>query len=393
MYTTQQSMRWFGPSDAIRLDDLKAAGVSGVVTALHEIPGGEVWSIEAIQERQEYIASFGLRWNVVESLPVSEAIKQRRGDFERHIVNYKTSLENLAQCGIYTVTYNFMPVLDWVRTHHRFENSDGTLALAYDHIAFVFFDVHLLQRPGAKLSYTEDELQAARAYGERLSDEDQNELFKNALLGLPGSKGHFTAKQILELLADYAHIDEHQLRKNLICFLEEIIPVAKSCNVQMAIHPDDPPFSVLGLPRVVRNYDDLKQIFEAVPDQANGLCYCTGSLGADPETDLIQVLETFKERIHFLHLRNIKRYDAKLFQESAHLDGDHPMAVIMQGVLSIMQQRKISLPLRPDHGFLFRSEWNSESYPGYSYIGRLKALAELRGLELGLRYSKSDQLS
>ena len=261
MYTTQQSMRWFGPSDAIRLDDLKAAGVSGVVTALHEIPVGEVWSIKAIQERQEYIDSFGLRWNVVESLPVSEAIKQRRGDFERHIVNYKTSLENLAQCGIYTVTYNFMPVLDWVRTDHRFENSDGTLALAYDHIAFVFFDVHLLQRPGAKLSYTEDELQAARAYGERLSDEEQNELFKNALLGLPGSKGHFTAKQILELLADYAHIDEHQLRKNLICFLEEIIPVAKSCNVQMAIHPDDPPFSVLGLPRVVRNYDDLKQIF------------------------------------------------------------------------------------------------------------------------------------
>ncbi|MGO4911151.1 mannonate dehydratase [Leeuwenhoekiella sp. W20_SRS_FM14] len=386
-FRTQQTMRWFGPGDAIALRDIRQCGVTGIVTALHEIPVGEVWSIEVIQERQALLEKEGLEWTVVESLPVSEDIKKQNGNYKTHIANYKTSIANLAACGIYVITYNFMPILDWVRTHHNHVNQDLTQALLYDHTAFIFFDVYLLNRPGSELDYSEQQLKDALKYGTNLSEVEKKTLFKNVLLGLPGSKGHFTAEQILTLLENYKDIDDEKLRKHLIYFLQEVAPVAEKYSVKLAIHPDDPPFSVMGLPRVVCTQADLKQIFDAVPLTANGLCYCTGSLGAEPTNDLLQIIDDCADRIHFLHLRNIIRTDENIFQESAHLDGDNPIAAIMQKLVNLMQTRKVNLPLRPDHGFLHSLELGKEQYPGYSLIGRLKGLAELRGLEEGILHN------
>lgn len=386
-YKTQHTMRWFGPDDTISLKDIKQCGVTGIVTALHHIPVGEPWSIEAIKTRQNLIRNSDLEWTVVESLPVSEDIKQHKGAFKTHIANYITSLKNLAECGIYVVTYNFMPVLDWVRTHHNHVNEDGTVSLLYNHTAFIFFDVYLLERPDSASEYTKSQLEEAQQYGANLTEEEKTQLFKNALLGLPGSKGHFTAEEILKILDEYKDIDATKLRQNLIFFLKEIASVADEYKIKLAIHPDDPPFSVLGLPRVVSTQQDLELIFNAVPTSANGLCYCTGSLGAEPENDLLKIIDTCSDRIHFLHLRNIKRYDSNIFQESAHLDGDNPIEAIFEKLIKLMEKRKVNLPLRPDHGFLHSIESEEKQYPGYSLVGRLKGLAELRGLELGLLFN------
>ncbi|SHL73395.1 D-mannonate dehydratase [Flavobacterium flevense] len=382
----QHTMRWFGPTDAIALQDIRQCGVSGIVTALHQIPVGEIWTVEAIQERQKIIREAGMEWTVIESLPVHEEIKRACGNFKQYIENYKTSLKNIAQCGIKVITYNFMPILDWVRTNHNFENPDGTKALLYNHIAFVYFDIHLLKRPNAENEYTLEQKEQALNFGSTLSTEEKELLFKNVLLGLPGSKINFTAEQILSLLDNYKDIDDNKLRENLIYFLSEVAPVAEELGLKLAIHPDDPPFPVMGLPRVVCTADDIKKITEAVPVNANGLCYCTGSLGADPKNDLVQIIENFGDRIHFLHLRNVIRTDENIFRESEHLNGDNPMEAVMEKLILLMNKRKVSLPMRPDHGFLHSLEEGKEQYPGYSLIGRMKGLAELRGLEIGLKY-------
>lgn len=382
----QQTMRWFGPNDTIALKDIRQCGVSGIVTALHEIPVGEIWPIEKIKERQETIRDAGMEWTVIESLPVHEDIKKANGNYLEYIENYKISLQNIAACGIKVVTYNFMPILDWVRTHHAFENPDESKALMFNRVAFNYLDLYLLKRPNVEKDYSDEEKQIALAYGETLTEEEKKLLFNNVLLGLPGSKDNFTAEQILALLENYAHIDDNKLRENLIYFLSEVAPVAEKAGVKMAIHPDDPPFSVLGLPRVVRNEADLKKLFEAVPVNANGLCYCTGSLGADPKNNLTRVIDNHGDRIHFLHLRNVARDNADVFRESEHLNGDNPMEAIMEKLIALMQTRNISLPMRPDHGFLLSIEGGKEQYPGYSLVGRLKGLAELRGLEMGISY-------
>lgn len=379
-------MRWFGPNDTIALKDIRQCGVSGIVTALHEIPVGEIWPIEKIKERQETIRDAGMEWTVIESLPVHEDIKKANGNYLEYIENYKISLQNIAACGIKVVTYNFMPILDWVRTHHAFENPDGSKALMFNRVAFNYLDLYLLKRPNVEKDYSDEEKQIALAYGETLTEEEKKLLFNNVLLGLPGSKDNFTAEQILALLENYAHIDDNKLRENLIYFLSEVAPVAEKAGVKMAIHPDDPPFSVLGLPRVVRNEADLKKLFEAVPVNANGLCYCTGSLGADPKNNLTRVIDNHGDRIHFLHLRNVARDNDDVFRESEHLNGDNPMEAIMEKLIALMQTRNISLPMRPDHGFLLSIEGGKEQYPGYSLVGRLKGLAELRGLEMGISY-------
>ncbi|WP_369413833.1 mannonate dehydratase [Abyssalbus ytuae] len=386
MIKMHQTMRWFGPQDTVSLRDLRQCGIKGIVTALHQIPVGDVWTVENIKERQNIIREAGLEWTVIESLPVHEDIKRKAGNYQLYIDNYKTSLKNIAKCGIQVITYNFMPVLDWLRTHHNFENHDGTKALRYEEKAFIYFDVYLLKRPGANTEYSINQKKEALEYGKKLSDEQRNTLFKNILLGLPGSKIDFTPEQVLTLLDSYKNIDEEKLRENLIYFLSEITPLAEELNLKLAIHPDDPPFSVLGLPRVMSTQHDMEQIFKAVPRHANGLCYCTGSLGARPQNDLLKIIDDFGDRIHFLHLRNIVRENEGVFRESEHLNGDNPMEEIVKKIILLMNKRNISLPMRPDHGFLHSLEENENHYPGYSLIGRLKGLAELRGLELGLNH-------
>jgi mannonate dehydratase len=386
MIRIQQTMRWFGPNDAIALKDIRQCGVTGIVTALHGIPVGEIWPIEAIKARQEIIRNAGMEWTVIESLPVHEDIKKANGQYLQFIENYKISLKNVAECGIKVVTYNFMPILDWVRTDHAFENPDGSKALLYNQVAFNYFDLFLLKRPNVENDYSDEDKQIALAYGNTLSQTEKELLFKNVLLGLPGSKVNFTVEQILALLDNYKDIDNETLRKNLIYFLSEVAAIAEELGIKLAIHPDDPPFSVMGLPRIVSTESDLKMIFDAVPLNANGLCYCTGSLGAHPNNDLEKIIDDYGDRIHFLHIRNVIRDNEAIFRESEHLYGDNPIENIMEKLIVLMQKRKVSLPMRPDHGFLHSIEEGKEQYPGYSLVGRLKGLAELRGLEMGILY-------
>jgi len=382
----QQTMRWFGPQDSVSLLDIKQAGATGIVTALHQIAVGEIWTVDDIKERQQIIKNAGLEWTVVESLPVHEEIKRATGNYLQYIENYKISIKNLADCGIKIITYNFMPILDWVRTEHNFINEDGSKALLYNQEAFIYFDVFLLKRPNAENDYSEKEKENALQFGNKLSEEEKALLFKNVLLGLPGSKINFTAEQILSLLDNYANIDNEKLRENLIYFLSEVAPVAAAYDAKLAIHPDDPPFSVLGLPRIVSTEEDIKTILLAVPFNSNGLCYCTGSLGADPKNNLERIIDDCGDRIHFLHLRNTFRESETVFRESEHLNGDTKMGSIVEKILLLMNSRKISLPMRPDHGFLHEVDKDKETYPGYSLTGRLKGLAELRGLEMGIAY-------
>lgn len=382
----QQTMRWFGPNDKVSLIDIKQAGATGIVTALHQISVGDIWTIADIKERQEIIRNYGLEWTVVESLPVHEEIKRASGNYLQYIENYKISLRNLAECGIKIITYNFMPILDWVRTDHNFINEDGSKALLYNQDAFTYFDVYLLKRPNAENDYSEVQKQNALHFGNKLSEPEKTLLFKNVLLGLPGSTTSFTAEQILSLLNNYSDIDNEKLRENLIHFLSEVVPIAEEISSKLAIHPDDPPFSVLGLPRIVSTEADLKAIFSAVPSTVNGLCYCTGSLSADPKNDLEKIINDFGDRIHFLHLRNTIRESETIFRESEHLNGDVNMEAIVEKILLLMNKTKINLPMRPDHGFLHLVDETKETYPGYSLTGRLKGLAELRGLEMGIAY-------
>ena len=379
-------MRWYGPNDGVSLSSIRQAGVSGIVSALHQYAPGEVWPVDAIVDRQNRIRRAGMEWEVVESLPVSEEIKQQKGNYKQHIENYKASLRNLAQCGIRIITYNFMPVLDWVRTAIDFENPDGTRTLRFDRSAFAYFDCHVLKRPNAAADYDTETLERAAALELTLSSTEKQRIRRSVLQGLPGSDDQFTESQLLELLAQYDRIPPQKLRDHLIHFLSAVVPVAREGGQVMAVHPDDPPFPLLGLPRVVSSQEDLTAIFEAVPDVANGLCYCTGSLGAGIGNNLPEILDAFQDRIHFLHLRNVHHEASGIFRESEHLNGHVPMEEVVSRLLTLMQKRGQPIPMRPDHGFLMELEFDSKSYPGYSLIGRLKGLAELRGLETGLLF-------
>lgn len=385
MYSMNYTMRWYGPNDSISLEELRQCGINGIVTALHQVPVGQVWEVKDIRERIKTVEEARLEWKVVESLPVSEEIKRQSGDYKLHIENYKQSLRNLAECGLEVVAYNFMPILDWLRTDHNFETEDGSKVLRFDPVKFAYFDLFLLRREGAEKDYSAEEIEEAKNAGEQLTSEEKEELFRNILLGLPGSDENFTPELIKEQLEAYNYINDDQLRKNLVHFLSEVAPVAEEVGLQLAIHPDDPPFSVLGLPRVVSTASDVEYLLKNVDIPANGLCYCTGSLGANPENDLLQIFENSKNRIHFLHLRNVRRENSGVFYESEHLEGNVPMGQIVSRILQFMNEEQLNLYMRPDHGALLSAEGDKKYYAGYSYIGRLKGLAELRGLEKGLQ--------
>lgn len=381
-------MRWYGPNDTVSLADIRQAGCEGVVTALHQIPVGEVWPLEAITERKKLIEAAGMTWTVVESLPVSDDIKRRSGNFLVHIENYKTSLVNLGKAGIKVITYNFMPVLDWLRTDVSYTLPTGAKALYFERLAFVVFDIYLLKRPGARNDYDQSELEKADKYWLTLDDAEKERIFKNALLGLPGSDIPFTAELVLSELNKYAEIDIDLLRKHLSLFLEAVIPTAAENGLVMAIHPDDPPYPVLGLPRIVSTAEDLRFITSAVNHPANGLCFCTGSLGARPDNAIVEMLNLFADRIHFLHLRNTKRDENGNFYEANHLEGDTDMYAVIETLLEIQKRRNLSLPMRPDHGHQMLDDLKKTTYPGYSAIGRLKGLAELRGVEYAVAQIK-----
>ncbi|MFY0628045.1 MAG: mannonate dehydratase [Reichenbachiella sp.] len=383
----EKTMRWFGPNDPVSLQDIRQAGCTGVVTALHHISVGDIWPIAEIEKRKKEIESAGMSWTVIESLPVSEDIKKQSGDFLTHIENYKTSLSNVAKCGLKIVTYNFMPILDWMRTDPRHMRKDGSLTLRFEKIAFIVFDVFLLKRPSAKSDYSENDLRLAKLKFSSMTVEEKNILFENCLLGLPGSEEAFTPEGILCALKEYEGIDANKLKQHLLYFLQQIVPLAEDLKIKLAIHPDDPPYSILGLPRIVSTKEDLKFIIECYPSPSNGLCLCTGSLGVRQDNDISEIIQRFGKNIHFLHLRNTTRDSDGNFEEAEHLSGDTDMAFVIKIILELMQKRKVSLPVRPDHGFQMMIDIQKNTYPGYSAIGRMKGLSELRGLEMGLANS------
>jgi mannonate dehydratase len=399
----KQTWRWFGPADLATIDDVVQAGAEGVVTALHHVPNGVVWTAEEIAKRQALVrhrkdgSPSGIAWDVIESLPVSEDIKKQKNDWRGHVANYKTSLENVAAAGIEVICYNFMPVLDWTRTALRWQLPNGGSCMRFDINDFAAFDIHILERPGAVEDFSPAVVEEAARRFAGMDDETKRQLARNVTMGLPGSTESMTLDDVRAHLAEYGQISPHQLRQHFVDFLSEVVPVAEGLGLRLCCHPDDPPFSLLGLPRVMSTAADYQAILDAVPSPANGMTLCSGSLGARPDNDLPAIMDQFADKVHFIHLRNVKRDTADLagsFFEAEHLGGDTDMVALIAAILSEERRRKAAgrsdwqIPMRPDHGQDILDDLNRRSQPGYPTIGRLKGLAELRGIMTALEHSQ-----
>lgn len=384
------SWRWFGPKDPVPIQDVMQVGATDIVSALHHVPNGVTWSIDEIKKRQREVEwdsinnrPTNLKWTIVESVPVHEDIKRRTGNYLKYIENYKQSLKNLATCGITIAIYNFMPILDWTRTNLYYELPNGTKALKYDHISFVVFDVLLLKRAGARSDYSKEELDAAEAKLKIMSDDEKNSLIRTLIAGLPGAEESFTLEDFRQALDKYKGIDKTVLRNNLIAFLREVVPVAESVGIRMAIHPDDPPRNILGLPRVLSNIDDINQLMQAIPSKSNGLNLCAGSLGVNPDNDLVAIFNQYSNRIPFVHLRAVKR-EGLSFYEDEHLEGSTSLFGLVKAIVSYETSSSKEVFMRPDHGHQMLDDLHKTTNPGYSCIGRMKGLAEIKGLALGI---------
>ena len=399
----RQTWRWFGPKDLTSIDDITQAGAVGVVSALHHVPNGMVWTPEEVARRHEEIATrkdgtpSGLTWDVVESLPVSEDIKKQKGDWREHIANYKTSMRHLAASGIETICYNFMPVLDWTRTDLRWTVANGGSCMRFDINDFAAFDIHILQRPGAATDFTNAIADEAGRRFEAMSEEDKKQLGRNVTMGLPGSTESMSLEDVQAHLDEYGAISREQLRRHFVDFLEEVVPVAEELGMRLCCHPDDPPFALLGLPRIMSTEDDYKFILDAVDSRANGMTLCSGSLGARPDNDLPGMMARLGPKVHFLHLRNVKRDGSDIagsFYEAEHLAGDTDMVALIAAILTEERRRKAEgrqdweIPMRPDHGQDIMDDLGRRSQPGYPTIGRMKGLAELRGVTTALEHAQ-----